>query len=290
MSFFQRTFSAVRRRMNPTTNFKPSSTMTTTELNISINNGHHLSDEKIPQYLLSTYWWAYIHPNAVAFFERQWLVNAILWGNYKELRDRAFSEVTNTNNVLQIACVYGDFTQTLLQHYMKPDDKLHVIDIAPIQLLNTQRKLMRSCSRSSGCKTVRMYQSNSSDTKEHIQNESMDTVLLFFLLHEMPLDVRKATLKEALRALKTSDQQQQQQHKLVIVDYHKPRSAMNPFRHVMRPVLTYIEPFAIDLWRTELQVWLEDGLEQQKKLYLKIHKETFFGGLYQKVVVTKHNR
>ena len=41
----------------------------------------------IPGYLHETYWWAYVHPNAVRLFERQWLVNLILWGNFAKLRD-----------------------------------------------------------------------------------------------------------------------------------------------------------------------------------------------------------
>ena len=36
----------------------------------------------VPAYLEETYWWAYVHPNAVSLFERQWLVNLILWGNF----------------------------------------------------------------------------------------------------------------------------------------------------------------------------------------------------------------
>jgi len=36
----------------------------------------------VPAYLNETYWWAYVHPNAVRLFERQWLVNLILWGNF----------------------------------------------------------------------------------------------------------------------------------------------------------------------------------------------------------------
>jgi hypothetical protein len=35
----------------------------------------------IPAYLRTHYWWAYIHPHGVEFFERQWLVNLILWDN-----------------------------------------------------------------------------------------------------------------------------------------------------------------------------------------------------------------
>ena len=40
----------------------------------------------VPAYLNETYWWAYVHPNAVRLFERQWLVNLILWGNFAKLR------------------------------------------------------------------------------------------------------------------------------------------------------------------------------------------------------------
>ena len=34
----------------------------------------------VPSYLEQVYWWAYVHPNAVHVFERDWLVNAILFG------------------------------------------------------------------------------------------------------------------------------------------------------------------------------------------------------------------
>jgi hypothetical protein len=43
----------------------------------------------VPQYLQAHYWWAYVHPRAVHVFERQWLVNLILWGNYKRCAMRA---------------------------------------------------------------------------------------------------------------------------------------------------------------------------------------------------------
>ena len=69
----------------------------------------------MPPYLAQTYWWAYLHPNAVRVFERQWLVNLILWCNFARLRDAALAELGATvrGNVLQVACVYGDFTPQL---------------------------------------------------------------------------------------------------------------------------------------------------------------------------------
>jgi hypothetical protein len=49
--------------------------------------------DDIPVYLKTHYWWAYIHPVGVRLFERQWLVNLILWGNYTRLSDAALIEL-----------------------------------------------------------------------------------------------------------------------------------------------------------------------------------------------------
>ena len=69
----------------------------------------------VPRYLQDTYWWAYVHPRAVRLFERQWLVNLILWGNFPKLRDAALDLLGDAlpGRTLQVACVYGDFTPRL---------------------------------------------------------------------------------------------------------------------------------------------------------------------------------
>ena len=50
----------------------------------------------VPDYLRQNYWWAYMHPKGVRVFERQWLVNLILWGNFGQLRDSALDELGST--------------------------------------------------------------------------------------------------------------------------------------------------------------------------------------------------
>ncbi len=69
----------------------------------------------IPAYLEDAYWWAYVHPRAVRLFERQWLVNMILWGNFARLRDAALDALGDSlpGRTLQVACVYGDLTERL---------------------------------------------------------------------------------------------------------------------------------------------------------------------------------
>lgn len=220
----------------------------------------------IPEYLQKTYWWAYLHPRAVHIFERQWLVNLILWGNFARLRDAALQEMGEVihGRILQVACVYGDFTEHLVRR-LGPQGRLDVIDVAPIQIRNLQVKLKNS-------RQVTVLRQDS--TALQFEDASHDAAIVFFLLHEQPADVRRKTITEALRITKPGG-------KTIFVDYHRPHR-FNPFRYVMVPILRTFEPFAMDMWRGEIADWLPAGTPAAQ-----VVKQTYFGGLYQKVVITR---
>jgi hypothetical protein len=94
----------------------------------------------LPKYLEENYWWAYLHPQAVHVFEREWLVNLILWGNFSRLRDVALQEFQpSSDKVLQVACVNGNFTQKLAE--LLPQTHIDPVDVAPIQLQNLAKKI-----------------------------------------------------------------------------------------------------------------------------------------------------
>ena len=217
----------------------------------------------IPLYLRQLYWWAYVHPNAVRLFEREWLVDLILFGNYARLRDAALSELgaTVTGRVLQVACVYGNLTPKLRER-LGPDARLDVIDVLPIQLKNLSDKLPSD-------HRVALWRCDSSALA--CSDASYDQVLLFFLLHEQPRDVRSATLAEAMRVVKPGG-------KIVIVDYHRP-VRLHPLRLLMRAVFRNLEPYALDLWAHEIEDFIPEQLRATS-----VTKETYFGGLYQKLV------
>eukprot|EP01013_Petalomonas_cantuscygni_P022114 TRINITY_DN4217_c0_g1_i1.p1 TRINITY_DN4217_c0_g1~~TRINITY_DN4217_c0_g1_i1.p1 ORF type:complete len:351 (+),score=55.48 TRINITY_DN4217_c0_g1_i1:162-1214(+) len=250
----------------------------------------------LPRYLHDTYWWAYTTDMAVKVFERPWLVNAILWGNFRRLSSTAIEEVsaavnrapalhapgeapatdadTNVNSprprVLQVACVYGDLTPRILEAV--PRAEVTVVDVAPVQVANLCRKLTAHAANRPGVPLAPWSVKHMDATRLGFADESYDAVLLFFLLHEVPCEARTAALAEAFRVAKRAGA-----GRVVVVDYHKPEW-WSPFRYIMTPVLWFLEPFALAVWRNPITSWCPPDA------YTSVTKKTYFGGLYQKLV------
>jgi ubiquinone/menaquinone biosynthesis C-methylase UbiE len=241
-------------------------------LDVSVRGPASAPPGPIPHYLRLHYWWAYVHPNAVRLFERAWLVNLILWFNYRRLSEAALTALEGSGpagqlpgRTLQIACVYGDLTERLAQRCLAADGGLDVVDVLPIQLENLARKLPPKA-------PARLLMRNADNLA--LPDASYDRALLFFLLHEQPEDVRCRTLQEALRVVRPGG-------KLVVVDYARP-STWHPARYLWLPVLRLLEPFARDLWQRDLTAWLPASCSGGA-----LNRIRFFGGLYQLVSITR---
>jgi ubiquinone/menaquinone biosynthesis C-methylase UbiE len=219
----------------------------------------------IPDYLQDTYWWAYLHPKSFWFFEREWVVNLILWGNMNKLTNAVLDDMQlqPKSRVLQVACVYGDFSNRLASHLGQTQSRLSVVDVAPIQISNVEKKLHRH-------DNVSVHHQDS--TCMSFPNDSFDETVVFFLLHEQPEDARRKTIAEAIRVTRPGG-------RVIFVDYHGPKRS-NPMRYVMKPILTLLEPFAMDLWREELPAFMPTEIQAEQ-----ISSRFYFGGLYQKVVL-----
>lgn len=213
-----------------------------------------------PPYLEKHYWWAYLHPRGVRFFDRLWMVNAILFGNFNALRDEALRRLGERidGHMLQVAAVYGDITPKIAER-LAPGASLTLVDIAPIQLQNVARKLPLQ-------PRVSLQQQDS--TALDFADGQFDTVLLFFLLHEQPDDIKYQTCAEALRVLKPGG-------RLLVVDYHQPK-AWHPFRYLLKPFLRVLEPFSLALWGKSVRHWFPASLQVSEE-----DTRLFFGGLYQ---------
>ena len=220
-----------------------------------------------PDYLRTIYWWAYEHPLAVRFWDRGFLINFILLGNYTRLVNTVLEEFPEpmTGSMLQISNAYGQLVPRL-QKQLGENASFDLIDVLNIQLEKTARKLKLPDER------IRMFQCDASDLA--FPDNSYDKVLMFFLPHELPETPRRQAFSEALRVLKPGG-------KMVLVEFHRPRT-LHPFRLWQRLVFFLFEPFAIDMWHHELTDYFPLDVP-----FEVVSKTTYFGDLYQKLVITK---
>lgn len=216
----------------------------------------------IPDYLESVYYWSYLNPRNVHWLDREWIVKFILWWQHAKLRKAAFSEIQPGNKVLQIAAVYGQFSPALAVH-IGSKGQLSVLDVAPIQVAITQKKLAEHLNT----------QIHIADAADCQIDSDTQVILSYFLLHEVPDTYKQEILDNMLSQLPSDA-------KLVLVDYHKPHWA-HPLKPLMSMIFTALEPFAKSFWRSEIRDF--------SRLHAAFHwqKTTFFGGMYQKVVVTR---
>lgn len=215
----------------------------------------------LPEYLVKTYHWAYLHPASLVMLDNPVVVGSILWGNFWRLLRAACSEFSPGQRVLQAASVYGTLSANLAET-VGSEGSLEVIDIAPIQVEHCRRKL-----RCYPQASVRVADAAAPGGGLY------DAVCCFFLLHEVPDDHKRAVVTALCRSVGPGG-------KVVFVDYHQP-TPLHPTRVVMEGVFRWLEPYAHGLIRREIHDFAADADA------FAWSKETFFGGLYQKVVAVK---
>jgi ubiquinone/menaquinone biosynthesis C-methylase UbiE len=221
----------------------------------------------VPDYLQRVYWWTYIHPLAVWAFDRQWVVNLLLLTQYNRLRRKTLEAAGETlpGKTLLISCPYGDLVPKLTERVAAGRGMLDVIDVLPIQLENVHAKLASDA-------PVRLM--NMDAVRLDLPSAGYDRVLIYFLLHETPKDVRSRVLTEAFRVLKPEG-------RFILAEFAMPRW-WNPFRYLWAVFLSIFEPFALDMWRQDIA----DILPASTKGY-RLKQTRYFGGLFQRTVVTK---
>lgn len=219
------------------------------------------TEPAVPKYLSEVYFWSYLNPKNINFLDREWVVKTILWWQHNKLSRAAFEPIKQGASVLQAAAVYGKFSRKLAET-IGADGELKVIDVAPIQVEHTTKKLEAYPQAS-----VELADAST------LTGQSYDSVVCYFLLHEIPDDYKTKVLDNLLRHVKPGGN-------LIIVDYHKPHWA-HPIKPISSLVFDLLEPFAKTLWRKTIP-----ELASSPEDYNWQHK-TFFGGLYQRLVVTK---
>lgn len=213
----------------------------------------------LPAYLRDVYGWAYLTPRNARILDQQIVVQAILWGNAQRLIGDVLECLKPGDRVFQPAAVYGDFSRQVACK-IGPRGRLEVRDIAPLQVRLTKNKLADLPQAHVAC----------ADAANPKPGE-YDAVTCFFLLHEVPDEVKLRVVQAMLRLVRPGG-------KAIFVDYHRP-SRWHPLKPVMKWIFHQLEPFAHSLWSHEIE-----SFAGSMRSGFRWRKHTRFSQLYQIVI------
>ena len=204
----------------------------------------------VPEYLARYYWWAYLWRGSIWFFDRQPVINTILFGQYGKLLKKTLeqAEKNPAAKVLQLTCVYGKLTPSLLS---ETRSEFHLCDAASGQLQLAQRKTRHAASP---CYMTRM----NAECLAY-RSDAFDQVIVFFLLHEMPAWARHKAYAEIARVVRPDGS-------VLIAEY-----AERPVRHWLYRtpfcwLLGRLEPFLMGFWQENIAEKLNDALVKNGKV------------------------
>ena len=170
-------------------------------------------------------------------------------------------EGLKNENILQLTCVYGDLTNNVLKKIAP--NFLHITDVAQLQLDNIREKLNNN---------TQLLAATMNAEQLAYKNDAFSTIILYFLLHEMPKGARRNTLSESLRVLSVGGS-------LIYAEY-----GALPSKHLLyrflpsRWLLTWLEPFLSDYWQEDIFALLNDlGQAHNKSVEISSHHDFFFG-------------
>lgn len=221
----------------------------------------------VPEYLARYYWWAYLWDKSIWFFDHQPIINAILFGQYDKLLKKTLAHVEAKPGakLLQLTCVYGKLTPSLLHH---TGNEVHLCDVAVGQLELARRKTRDVAGR---CHLARMNAESLG-----YASDTFDQVILFFLFHELPPNARQHVYDEIARVVKRGGS-------VLITEYGStPRTHLLYRLWPFRWVLGHLEPFLPGFWQEDVSVKLNEALQKQNKaLAWEPHIEHCFAQFYR---------
>ena len=218
--------------------------------------------EGVPDYMVDVYDWAYVDPKWARVLDDNWVVRILLFFNDQRLMRAYLNEIGEGMRVWQVAHVYGNLV-TRVARKIGPNGVFHLTDITPVQIEHATRKLAGM----SWAKAIRADAAHFAVEEQ----ESYDLIGSFFLLHEVPEEKKHEIVNHMLTKLPRGS-------KAVFVDYHNP-AWWQPIRYILEVVNHYLEPFAKAMWKNEIRHYAREADR------FTWRKETFFGGVYQCVVV-----
>jgi ubiquinone/menaquinone biosynthesis C-methylase UbiE len=223
-----------------------------------------LVEKPIPAYMRDVYTWAYLTPWLAELLDRQIVVQTILWGNAQKLIEDVLAQVKPGDKIYQPAAVYGSLSRQLADR-VGLHGRLEVRDISPLQVRRTRIKL-------AGVKQANVERGDAAEPAP--EPEQFDAVTCFFLLHEVPDDVKLQVVPAMLALVRPGGQ-------AIFVDYHEP-GRFHPLKPLMRFIYWWLEPYAVGMWSREIE-----QMAGPQAAAFRWRKRTRFGGLYQLVIAER---
>lgn len=224
----------------------------------------------LPYYLVRHYWWAYIWKFGIWLCDHNVLINLYLFRQYKTLAKITVELLgkEDPGKILQLTSVYGNLSQNIVKSH--PNNEFHIVDIVRNQLDVARKKMSR-------CQIPRNHYNLSQMNAENLAfaDNSFDTVIIFFLLHEMPEAARTKTLAEAFRVTKPNG-------RVLISDY-----AQIPVKHPIRKIpgliklIHFLEPYLDGFTNSDLAEAISNSCTLSNKKASLISQQEIFQQFYR---------
>lgn len=221
---------------------------------------------------VSHIYWIYRNKWLIRLTDRKALISAILLFQYNRLVDRIVLELKQSalknKKVIQTSCAFGDVTPRIVAECARQGAaRIVITDIIENELLHVKSKLAE------GQKYCTFVREDALNTKH--DNNSFDVVIMFFLLHELPIRRKHAVIRESARILKPGG-------KLIIAEFHQPGPVI--LKALGWLYFKTFEPFALQIWKSASPSRL---LREDARGGWHIKKETCFFENFQIVIAVK---
>lgn len=218
--------------------------------------------KQIPPYLAHIYSWLYFNPTIYKILNNTPVLNILTLGWYSVLCNELKKEISPHSNILQIGITLGNQINKTY-NALGMIGSYTIIDVLP--------NILENCQKQHFDKRIKFIQANATKPLKG----KYDTIICYMLLHELPPKTCKQIVNNTLKSLNSGG-------KAIFIDYHQP-SPYNPLKYFIRAINRLYQPFAEALWKNSIKNIASNADEYCWS------KQTYFGGIYQKVVATKEN-
>lgn len=220
------------------------------------------SSGRIPPYQREYYSRIYESKIISRILDSDCLQSLMSFGNHKKLINACVEEIYPHQKALQTGATFGGQIAAVAER-LGIYGEYDIVDISP-----TQTRRIRNKYRF-------LYPSINCIKKDALDKPARkyDIVICYMLLHEMPIPVKAKLINLLLSCMAPGG-------KVIFIDYHKP-AWWNPIRWIIKPFNRLYQPFAENMWQTEIKDFVANGGQYEWK------KSTYFGKMYQKLVVKR---